>query len=79
MLHRMYGQGRSLHETLLAMTSATAVGRQLSACLIRPTDLSEYAEVLMKKTFAAENVQSPAIVENVRLEQQSTQGEVNMR
>lgn len=79
MLQRMYGHGRSLHETLLTMTSATAVGRQLSACLITPTDSSEYAEILMGKTFAAENAQSPAIVENVRLEQQSSQGEVTVR
>ena len=75
-LQRMYNHGKSLSETLLSITSATAAANQLSALLITTTDPAEYAETLMTKAFAVVNVDSPEINKDVRLEQQSTQAEV---
>jgi hypothetical protein len=75
-LQRMYSHGKTLHETLLSITSATAAASQLSASLITPTDPGDYAETLMTKAFAVVNIDSPEINKDVRLEQQSTQAEV---
>jgi hypothetical protein len=75
-LQRMYSHGKTLQETLLSITSATAAASQLSASLITPTDPGDYAETLMTKAFAVVNIDSPEINKDVRLEQQSTQAEV---
>lgn len=75
-LQRMYSHGKTLRETVLSITSATAAANQLSALLITPTDPAEYAETLMTKAFAVVHIGSPEINKDIRLEQQSTQAEV---
>ena len=65
-----------MRDVLLEITCNAVVGSRLSACLITNTDSSEYADLLMTKSFAAVNAGSPQVAEQLRVEQQSTQAEV---